>query len=154
MICHGWYPCFERQRTPATLSRPIVTDLLRNELGFDGLVMTDDLDMGAILTAYRLDETIRGAINAGNDIVMICHRIPEIETVRGILDTLPADQIDSALDNVARFKAKLSPPDKFSETAFRKIDDEIGELRMSVVGEERAGQTISKPLQRSPVEMF
>src|SRR5215813_9355332 len=34
MICHGWYPCFEREKTPATLSRRIVTDLLRNELGF------------------------------------------------------------------------------------------------------------------------
>src|SRR6266496_849605 len=43
MICHGWYACFEAQRTPATLSSRIVTDLLRDELGFDGLVMTDDL---------------------------------------------------------------------------------------------------------------
>src|SRR5215813_6501139 len=94
MICHGWYPCFEPQPTPATLSRRIVTELLRNELGFDGLIMTDDLDMGAILTAYRLDDTIRLAINAGNDIVMICHRIPEIETVRGVLSKLPSDQID------------------------------------------------------------
>src|SRR5262245_28782223 len=94
MICHGWYPCFEPQRVPATLSRRVVTELLLDDLGFDGLVMTDDLDMGAILTAYRLDETIRLAIDAGNDIVMLCHRIPEIETVRGILGTLPSDQID------------------------------------------------------------
>src|SRR5713226_18320 len=50
MICHGWYPCFESKKIPATLSRRIITDLLRNELGFDGLIMTDDLDMGAILT--------------------------------------------------------------------------------------------------------
>src|SRR5213079_3593177 len=50
MICHGWYPCFEPKKTPATLSRRIITDLLRNELGFNGLIMTDDLDMGAILT--------------------------------------------------------------------------------------------------------
>src|SRR5262249_17923017 len=46
MICHGWYPCFEPEKTPATLSRRIITDLLRTELGFDGLIMTDDLDMG------------------------------------------------------------------------------------------------------------
>src|SRR5882762_10483124 len=81
MICHAWYPCFESERTPATLSRRIVTDLLRNELGFDGLIMTDDLDMGAILTGYRLEDTIRLAIAAGNDLAMICHRIPEIETL-------------------------------------------------------------------------
>ena len=154
MICHGWYPCFEPQPTPGTLSRRIVTELLRNELGFDGLVMTDDLDMGAILTGYRLDDTIGGAINAGNDMVMICHRIPEIETVREILGTLPAQQIEFAMENVARFKEKLAPPDNFSETAFRKINDEIGELRMSVVGEQSADQSSSQAVQRSPVEMF
>src|SRR5205823_158074 len=67
MICHGWYPCFEPEKTPATLSRRIITDLLRNEFGFDGLVMTDDLDMGAILTGYRLEDTMRLGIASGND---------------------------------------------------------------------------------------
>src|SRR5262249_55164778 len=85
MICHGWYPCFEPTRTPATLSRRIITDLLRNELGFAGLIMTDDLDMGAILTGYRLEDTIRLTIAAGNDLAMICHRIPEIENAHRIL---------------------------------------------------------------------
>src|SRR4029077_5357157 len=37
MICHGWYPCFEPEKTPATLSRRIVTELLRSEFGFNGL---------------------------------------------------------------------------------------------------------------------
>lgn len=154
MICHGWYPCFEPQKTPATLSHRIVTDLLRNELGFEGLVMTDDLDMGAILTRYRLEDTIRLAIEAGNDVTMICHRIPEIENVQRILATLPQGQIDCALENVARFKEKLTQPDKFSEAAFRKVDDEIWDLRVAVLGEERARQTSPQSIQRSPVEMF
>jgi beta-N-acetylhexosaminidase len=154
MICHGWYPCFEAEKTPATLSRRIVTDLLRNEFGFDGLVMTDDLDMGAILTGYRLDETIRLAIAAGNDMAMICHRIPEIENVRGTLASLPQDQIDRALENVARFKERLTSPDEFSEAAFCKIDDEIRSLRVAVLGEERASQKSPQSIQRSPVEMF
>jgi beta-N-acetylhexosaminidase len=154
MICHGWYPCFEAEKTPATLSRRIVTDLLRNELGFDGLVMTDDLDMGAILTGYRLEDTIRLAIAAGNDMTMICHRIPEIENVQRFLAASPADQIDRVLENVARFKERLTPPDEFSEDAFRKIDDEIWDLRVAVLGEERARQTTPQSVQRSPVEMF
>ena len=154
MICHAWYPCFESQRRPATLSRRIVTDLLRNEFGFDGLIMTDDLDMGAILTAYRLDEAIRGAINAGNDVVMICHRIPEIETVRRILGTLPSHRIDVAMENVARLKEKLTSPHKFSETAFRNINNEIRDLRISVVGEGHQDHSVSQRVQRSPVEMF
>jgi beta-N-acetylhexosaminidase len=154
MICHGWYPCFESERTPATLSRCIVTDLLRNELGFDGLIMTDDLDMGAILTGYRLEDTIRLAVVAGNDVTMICHRIPEIETVHRILGALPRKQTDRAVDSVARFKTNLTPPDKFSEAAFRKIDNEIWDLRVAVLGEERARQSSPQNVQRSPVEMF
>src|SRR5436853_3142582 len=88
MICHGWYPSLVAEKTPASLSRRIITDLLRNEFGFDGLVMTDDLDMRAVLNGYVLEHTIRLAIDAGNDLVMICHRIPEDENVRKSLETL------------------------------------------------------------------
>ena len=154
MICHGWYPSLEPEKTPASLSKRVITDLLRNEFEFDGLVMTDDLDMGAILNGYALQDTIRLAIDAGNDLVMICHRIPEIENVQRILAALPQDQIDRALENVARFKERLKPPDEFSEAAFRKIDDEIWDLRVAVLGEERARQTTPQSVQRSPVEMF
>src|SRR5947207_3185774 len=90
MTCHGWYPCFEPTRTPATLSHRVVTELLREELAFDGLIMTDDLDMGAILNEYGLEQTIRLAIAAGNDLAMICHRIPETDNVHRILATLPS----------------------------------------------------------------
>jgi beta-N-acetylhexosaminidase len=154
MVCHGWYPCFEPEKTPATLSRRIVTELLRNEFGFDGLVMTDDLDMGAILTGYGLEDTISLVIAAGNDVAMICHRIPEVENVQRILATLPKGRIERALENVARFKERLAPPDKFSEDAFRKIDGEIWDLRVAVLGEEGARQKTSQSVQRSPVEMF
>src|SRR6266568_4564403 len=154
MTCHGWYPCFEPDRKPATLSHRVVTQLLREEMGFDGLIMTDDLDMGAILNEYGLDETIRLAIAAGNDLAMICHRIPEIEQVHRILGTLPRDQIDRAQESVARFKKKLTPPHEFSEAAFRKIDNEIWDLRVAVLGKERAAQRSPEDAKRSPVEMY
>jgi len=154
MICHGWYPSLESEKTPASLSRRVITDLLRSEFGFDGLVMTDDLDMGAILNGYGLEQTIRLAIGAGNDLVMICHRIPEIENVQRILDSLPREQIDRALSSVARFKKKFAPPHEFSEAAFRKIDNEIWELRVATLGEERAKQRSPEDGKRSPVEMY
>jgi beta-N-acetylhexosaminidase len=154
MICHGWYPCFETEKTPASLSQRVTTDLLRGELGFNGLAMTDDLDMGAILTGYTLEDTIRLAVTAGNDLVMICHRIPEIDNVRRILGTLPADQIDRALASMARFKKNLTPPDEFSERAFQKIDREVLDLRIDVLGEERAKVRDAQSRPVSPVEMF
>jgi beta-N-acetylhexosaminidase len=154
MICHAWYPCFETQPTPATVSRRIVTELLRNEFAFDGLIMTDDLDMGAILTGYRLDDTIRLAVEAGNDMVMICHRVPEIETVQRILGTLPSDQIERAQQHIDDFKKNLSPPQNFSESAFQELNAEIADLRIAVVGEEEAGPFGATERQISPVERF
>jgi beta-N-acetylhexosaminidase len=153
MVCHGWYGCFEPRPTPATVSRRIVTELLRNEFGFDRLVMTDDLDMGAILTGYRLDETIRRTVDAGNDIVMLCHRVPEIETVLQILGTLPTDQIERAQQHIAQFKKNLQPPNNFSENAFENINQEIADLCNTVVGEDKAGTTV-RERQISPVERF
>ena len=154
MICHGWYPSLEPEKTPASLSRRVITDLLRSQFGFDGLVMTDDLDMGAILNGYGLEQTIRFAIGAGNDLVMICHRIPEVENVQRILRTLPREQIDRAFSSVARFKKKIAPPHEFSEAAFRKIDNEIWELRVATLGEERAKQRSVEDGKRSPVETY
>jgi len=154
MICHGWYPCFESQPTPATLSRRIVTELLRDEFGFDGLIMTDDLDMGAILTAYRLDDTIRLTLEAGNDIMMLCHRVPEIETVHRILSTLPSDQIERAQRHIGELKKNLSPPQRFSESAFQEINREIADLRTAVVGKDEASRVVATERQISPVERF
>ncbi len=154
MICHGWYPSLVPEKTPASLSRRVITDLLRSEFGFDGLVMTDDLDMGAILNGYSLEQTIRLAIGAGNDLIMICHRIPEVENVQRILRALPREQIDRAFSSVARFKKKIAPPHEFSEAAFRKIDNEIWELRVATLGEERAKQRSVEDGKRSPVETY
>jgi beta-N-acetylhexosaminidase len=154
MICHGWYPCFEPKKKPASLSRRVVTQLLREEMGFDGLIMTDDLDMGAILNEYGLEETIRLAIAAGNDLAMICHRIPAIEEVHRTIKRLPRDQIDHALASVGRFKRKIAPPHEFSEAAFRKIDHEIWDLRVAVLGEERAAIRTPEDGKRSPVETY
>src|SRR5207237_7595554 len=113
---------------------------------------TDDLDMGAILNGYGLQDTIGLAIDAANDLVMICHRIPEIENVRRILETLPRDQTDRALASVAKFKKTMQPPHEFSEAAFRKIDNEIWELRVAPLGEKGDKQRRPEYGKRSAVD--
>jgi beta-N-acetylhexosaminidase len=154
MICHGWYPSFNPAKRPASLSREIVTNLLREEVGFDGLIMTDDLDMGAILNEYGLDETIRLAIEAGNDWVMICHRVDSIVEVHSTLGTLPPSQLERALESVACTKAKLSAPRDFSQAKFEEIDRENWELRVAVLGEEEAAKRSPEDGKRSPVETY
>jgi beta-N-acetylhexosaminidase len=154
MICHGWYPAFNAAKRPASLSREIVTGLLREEFQYEGLIMTDDLDMGAILNEYGLEETIRLAIEAGNDWVMICHRVDSIGEVHSTLGKLPSAQIERALQSVAQTKAKLAAPHEFSEAKFKEIDAEIWDLRVAVLGEEEAAKRSPEDGKRSPVETY
>ncbi|MEA3209381.1 MAG: beta-N-acetylhexosaminidase [Chthoniobacter sp.] len=154
MIGHGVYPSLEPTQTPSSLSRAVITDLLRGELGFRGLVMTDDLDMGAILNHYGLEETIRLAITAGNDLAMICHRVNVVEEAHGYLDKVPRTDLDRALASVAAFKAGLIKPDPFDETEFRRRDSEVWDLRVQVLGPEQAAQRSPEDGNRSPVEIY
>jgi beta-N-acetylhexosaminidase len=154
MICHAWYPSLEPKKKAASLSHRVITKLLRDEMGFRGLVMTDDLDMGAILNEYGLEETIRLAITAGNDLAMICHRLAAVEEAHKVLQTLPAAQIDRALASVTEFKGQMQPPHEFSENAFRALDREVWDLRVAVLGAERAAQRSPEDGKRSPVEVY
>ena len=60
---------------PATLSRTVVTGLLRERLGFDGLVITDDFEMQAIADRHEMGEAAVQAIEAGCDLILACHRL-------------------------------------------------------------------------------
>jgi beta-N-acetylhexosaminidase len=64
---------------PASLSADVAGDLLRRRMGFEGVVMTDDLDMGAIKKHYDIKTVIRQVLSADIDIVLICHKGPDIE---------------------------------------------------------------------------
>ena len=154
MICHAFYPALDQTRTPASLSRAVVAGLLREEFRFNGLIMTDDLDMGAILNHYGLEETIRLAITAGNDLAMICHRIPNVEDAWKTLERLPTAELDRALESIHRFKQTMAPPDAFSEAEFQRRDAEVWQLRVDTLGEEKARERSPENGKRSPVETY
>jgi beta-N-acetylhexosaminidase len=159
MIGHAFYPALDDSGVPTSLSSKIIKDLLRGEFGFRGLVMTDDLDMGAILNPYGtgdtgLAEVILRAITAGNDIAMVCHRVEMVENAHAALATVPKAELDRALQNVAAFKAKLTPPDPWDEAEFRRRDAEIWDLRVATLGAERAAQRSPEDGKRSPVEIY
>ena len=142
MIGHASIRRSIRAGVPSSLSRRVITDLLRGELGFRGLVMTDDLDMGAILEPYGkgdagLEKVIHLAITAGNDLAMICHRVEMVERAHGFLAGVPRVELDRALANVAAFKQRLAPPDPWSEAEFRRRDAEVCDLRVATLGAAR-----------------
>jgi len=111
MLSHIFYPELDDQ-WPASLSRYIAHDLLRRRMGYDGLVMTDDLDMGAITQHYKILISIQQIMAADIDLALICHKGPNIEAayeqiVKEISDSagMKARGIESAA-RIMRYKKK------------------------------------------------
>ncbi len=156
MTCHANYRAFDpdNERRPASLSRNVVQRMLRDQLGFEGLAMTDDLDMGAILNEVTFEQAIQGAVRAGNDVVMICHRLEMVELARQHLEGVEAPLLHDALLRVEKTKKRLVAPARFDLDAFQAINDEIWDLRVAVLGEERARQLSVEDGKRSPVELY
>ncbi|PWU09569.1 MAG: glycosyl hydrolase [Verrucomicrobia bacterium] len=154
MIGHIAFSELDPSGQPASLSPAIVRGLLREKMGFQGLVMTDDLDMGAILNHYGFEQTMRMGIEAGNDLLMICHRTELAGDAIKTFEQMPAPLIDEALGRVAAFKSKFSPPAEFSEAAFAELNAEVWQLRVEVLGEARARERSPESGKRSPVEIY
>ena len=157
MVCHAYYPCLDLDgaRRRRCLARSSTACCCAASLAIGGLVMTDDLDMGAILNTYGLEETIHLALAAGADLTMICHRVDQLENARGFVERASHAHLERALAAVAAAKARLSPPEAiFSEEAFREIDAEVWNLRVDVMGEHAAGQRAPEDGKRSPVEIY
>lgn len=95
---------------PATLSRPVLTGLLREELRFDGLVFTDSMSMGAIVKGFPVDRAAAMAVGAGADVVL---DPPDAEAaVRGIREAvekgeISREQVDRSVGRILRAKARL-----------------------------------------------
>ena len=86
MLSHILYKNLDPQ-WPASLSAAIAGDFLRRRMGYDGLTMTDDLDMGAIKNNYDIQTVIRRVLVADIDIALICHSGPDMENAfKEILD--------------------------------------------------------------------
>jgi len=86
MVGHGHYPAFDgKGAQPASLSKTIITKLLRNQLGFTGLVLTDDMEMGAITQIGSMEQAVVNAFNAGADMLLVCHTAEKIRAAHEVL---------------------------------------------------------------------
>jgi beta-N-acetylhexosaminidase len=111
MIGHLAVPALDPEGLPATLSRPIVTGLLRDEMGFDGLVVTDALIMGGVTESWSEEDTVAAAIEAGCDVLLMP---PDPEKALAALESavalgrVSAARVGDALRRVARFRDGLA----------------------------------------------
>jgi len=74
MVSHAAFPAVTNERTPASLSKKWITDILRKKIGYRGLVCSDDLEMGGVLAAGPIEQAMLGHIRAGGDLGLICHQ--------------------------------------------------------------------------------
>ena len=104
MLSHILYSALDPD-LPASLSVKIARDLLRNRMGYDGLVMTDDLDMGAIINHFDISTAVDCIMAADIDLVLICHKGPALgEAFAGALAWLKkeTDRRMRGLESVKR----------------------------------------------------
>ncbi|HEY6253974.1 MAG TPA: beta-N-acetylhexosaminidase [Candidatus Angelobacter sp.] len=73
MVAHASYPEVTKDKLPASLSRKWMNDILRRKIGYRGLIVSDDLEMGGVLAAGSIEEIAVETIRAGADIFLICH---------------------------------------------------------------------------------
>ena len=141
MVSHGGFPNIDIRKgttggliEPASISHSIVTTLLRQELGYKHLVVTDDLEMGAIAKHCKIEDAVVRAFNAGEDMLLICSTPETIRRgYRALLEaaregSVTEKRINASLKRIAATKALAQPPLPFDLNRYKQLSDEILEL--------------------------
>jgi len=117
MVCHAVFTCLDGEN-PASLSPAVVEGLLRGELGYGGLVLSDDLEMGAVTAGLSPDQAAVAAYRAGCDLLLICQRaelaLAALERLVELAaaDGIPAGRIQAGARRIREAKVRLAaePP--------------------------------------------
>lgn len=109
LVSHLKYPALDEEY-PASLSSKIMIDLLRNELGYKGIIITDDMEMGAVANHNDFRSIGVNAVKAGADIVLVCHEYEhQQEVYLGLLDAVNSgeisqERIDESIKRIIKVK--------------------------------------------------
>ena len=130
MSGHCLYTSFDD--VPSTLSKLLLTDLLRKDLGYQGLVISDGMEMKAIADTYGIGEGCIMALNAGCDILLLCHELSEQQEAFDFVKKAVAEgkiSIDLLKEKVLRInqakeKAKKALEKYFNESEYEVVQEE------------------------------
>jgi beta-N-acetylhexosaminidase len=139
MVAHAYYPAFDGQeRIPASLSPNVVTSLLRDELEFRGLAISDDMEMGAIVEMGDFGESCVRAIEAGNDMLLVCQTVEKVREAHEALvraaesGRISPERRRRGLDRIARVKSAASQPTAFNEGTFARLQERMAAFTAQV----------------------
>lgn len=142
MAAHAAYPDSDLQEQdqsgkllPSSLSFNFITKLLRNDLGFQGIIITDDLEMGAIIKNYGIGEACKLALNAGVDMLAICNKSDNIRTgYSAILEAvqngeISENRINESLKRIGSVKNLIKSTSPFEKSWLNELSNEIVKLK-------------------------
>ena len=125
MTTHIVFPAYDPSGLPATISEPILTGLLRKDMGFEGIIITDCMEMKAISDFYGTAEAVKMALNAGADMILVCHtRAVMLDCIAKLKEACLADpalmaKLDRAVERLLKYKGEI--PATSDEATYRKV---------------------------------
>jgi beta-N-acetylhexosaminidase len=121
MVCHAVFEALDADH-PASLSQIVIQEVLRRECGFDGLVLSDDLEMGALAAEMEPDQAAVQAYLAGCDLLLICHRadlaLKALDRLVAMAESgeIPQERLWATYNRIQALKSRLDPlPGDLSE---------------------------------------
>jgi beta-N-acetylhexosaminidase len=134
MIAHILLPKIDKEN-PSSMSKTIITDILRDKLNFKGVVITDDMTMGAIMKNYNIGEAAVKSVNAGSDVVLVCHGYNnEVEVINALESAvlngnISKQRIDESVYRILSLKKKYDLKDDIKGNInISQINSEIDAL--------------------------
>lgn len=142
MTAHAAYPKVTKDGTPASISRKWLTDILKKKIGYRGIILADDLEMGGVLAAAPMEDAAQQALRAGSDMLLVCHKEEDVHRVfeaivhEGERDSRFATMVQRAAIHVLKFKARSKAiREKHrapTEISIRKLREEIARFNQGI----------------------
>lgn len=136
MVAHIAYPKIDKSGLPATFSKVLITDILQKQLQYQGLVLTDDVEMGGAAVFTKLEERAVAAINAGNDLIMFgWNQKAQLRAKRAIMNAvrkkkISMERIDASVAKILLHKQGNLIPQTRSLASLPSIKDSISKIQL------------------------
>ena len=134
MVAHASYPEVTNDKLPASLSRKWMQDILRKKIGYKGLIISDDLEMGGVLSTGDIEDVAVETLRAGADVFLVCHNQELVwRGYEAVLRTAERDskfaaQVAKAAQRVLAFKKRSAELRGFAAEPKAKIVDNLKKI--------------------------
>lgn len=154
MVAHAAYPQVTRDRTPASLSKVWMTDILRKRIGYRNLIVSDDLEMGGVLAAAPIGQAAVESIRAGADLCLVCHHEEHVmQAYEALAKAVESDRnfardAERSARRVLAFKKKWvkklraskAPSEKMVEKLTRNLWEFSEQVRLEALDREESAR--------------